>query len=181
MDEHIPGQVDMAPFRQMYVVVSALPTILLLLTFVLWFMFNNAEPTASAPAAVPPVQYVIFGVVALSTLPLAIWVRGMTLRQTGEMRMQNAASSAPQTMSADQSAVARITMASTIGMALPETSLLLGFVLGFMTQSWIPYVPFAAYTLLGWIVMYPRPEQVRRWFAEQTGTISPDAALPQPL
>lgn len=182
MDELVPGQVDMKPFRQMYLVVSVLPTVLLLLTFVLWFMFNNSEPATTPIEPVPTLQYVIFGALALASLPLAIWTRGLTLRQTGDLTTRPSRySMTTVTLTGDAAAIARITSAATIGMAMPEISVLLGFVLAFMTESWTPYLPFAAYTVLGWIIMYPRPEQVRRWFAQQTGAVSPDASLPQPL
>lgn len=181
MEELVPGQVDMKPFRQMYLVVSTLPTILLLLTFVLWFMFANAEPGTGEPYVIPTLQYAIFGAIALASLPLAMWARRMSLAQTGNMQVQKSALSAPEMLTGDLAAVARITTAATVGMAIPEVSVLLGFVLAFMSESWIPYLPFAAYGVLGWIVMYPRTQQVRRWFAEQTGAVSPDASLPQPL
>jgi len=56
-----------------------------------------------------------------------------------------------------------------VGMALPEISLLLGFVLGFQSMSWLYYIPFAVLAIVGWAVMYPRPSQVRSWYARQMG------------
>lgn len=164
MDYFGPVQVDMKRFSQMYRVVSAIPVILLLLTFVLWF--TSREGWSGDPAAVPVVQYVIFGVLALATVPIALWLRRSSMQRPVPGAPSPAGSAV---VDPESAAVASITMAATIGMAVPEISVLLGFVLGFLTESWTPYVPFAAYGALGWIIMFPRPSQVREWYARLVG------------
>lgn len=171
------GQADGKAFRQMYLTVAQLPTTLLLLTFVLWFMGRDgwdSEPTTTF-ASVGVLA--LFGAMALSSLPLAMYVRSLSLRERGELRRSVSRWSTQQeTLSGPQAAVARITAAVVVGMALPEISVLLGFVLGFQTQRWDIYIPFAAWSVLGWIVMFPRRSQLQVWYAEQVGQHS---ALPE--
>lgn len=169
-------QVDMKLFRQMYLVVSAIPGILLLLTFVLWFMSNDGW--SGEPVEVPTVQYAIFGVLALATLPIALWVRRTTMKRP--VPVAYGSPGAVVEVEPERAAAGQITMASVVGMAVPEVSLLLGFVLAFLTESWTPYVPFAAYAVVGWLVMYPRPAQVRAWLAERMGSPVPHVP-PAPL
>lgn|GEM_PF-3423824 len=162
-------QFDMKPFRQMYLTVSALPTILILLTFVLWFMLEGPGVEEEAVfTTLPTLQYVLFGVVALASLPLAVVLRRLALRQTGDFTAQKRFS-APQAMSGQAAALGRITSAAVVGMATPEISVILGFVACFLTGEWMVYLPFALYSVIGWAVMYPRPSQVRAWYARQMG------------
>ncbi|MDP2300107.1 MAG: hypothetical protein Q8M55_05275, partial [Actinomycetota bacterium] len=66
---------DMSLFRQMYLIVSALPTILLLLTFVLWTMLEGPGAAESTgPDGMPAWQIALFAAIALASLPMALFV-----------------------------------------------------------------------------------------------------------
>ena len=133
-----------------------------MLTFVLWFMFTSSETTAPV---VPPLTMVIaFTVLALFATGMTPWLRGRLLRATGAFTSRYG-----QVLEGEAAAVGRVTAAAVVGMALPEVSILLGFVLGFMSSSWLYYIPFAALTVVAWAYMYPRPSQVRSWYAQQMG------------
>lgn len=159
--------IDLGRFKQMYLTVASVIMVLPSLTFVLWFTMRDARPmnAAQLPAAILPV----FAVVALASIPLALVVRSVILRQVGDFTAQRSTPSAPQRLTGEDAAIGRITSAAMVGMALPEVSLILGFVLGFMTGSWLYFIPFAAYAVLGWAIMFPRPAQVRAWYQRQMG------------
>lgn len=175
MDGATLVQPDGKAFRQMYLICAQLPITLALLTFVLWFMGN--EGWDGPPATPPGVQIVVFAILAIAVVPLAFLVRNADLRRGG-LVAGSAPLAAPDgtPLTAAQVAVSRITMSAIVGMAIPEVSVLLGFVLGFQMQSWSVYIPFAAWSVLGWIIMYPRPSQVRAWYSRQTQ----HDMLPQP-
>jgi hypothetical protein len=157
---------DMARFRQMYVVVSTLPTILVLLTFVLWFMLEGpgaADSTGGQKFS--GIRLALFSVVALASLPMALFVRRIGLKATGDVIDPKTRA----VLAGSDAAAQRITTIAIVGMAIPEISVLLGFVAAFLTESWLYYLPFAVYGVIGWAVMYPRPSQVRAWYARQTG------------
>lgn len=165
MNEY-PGQpVDMKLFQKTFVVCAMIPTIIFMMTFVLWFMFQDPiEPAGT----VPLVQTVIFGLLAVGATAAAPGIRSRMLRATGPVNMNTGVR-----LEGDLAAQQRISMAAIIGMALPELSLLLGFVLGFLAMSWAYYVPFAAVSIIGWIVMFPRPSQVQEWYRHQMADAIP--------
>lgn len=166
MEQYQGEPFDMTRFRRMYVVVSALPTILVLLTFVLWLMLEGPGTGESAGASdLNALQLGLFALVAVLSVPWALFARHLGLRQTG--RVIDPRTKAELTGS--DAAVQRISTSAIVGMATPEISVLLGFVACFLTENWIVYLPFAAYSVLGWAIMYPRPSQVRAWYARQTG------------
>ena len=148
--------------RQMYMVVRALPTVMLMLTFVLWFMKNEG----SEASGFAPVQVALFAVIAAASLPAALWVRRISLRQDVE-KIAARYSQSGITITREGAVLQTISTSSVVGMAMPEVSVLLGFVAGFMTMNWASYIPFALYPLIGWAIMYPRPSQVREWYARQ--------------
>ncbi|MDZ4166704.1 MAG: hypothetical protein U1E08_03290 [Coriobacteriia bacterium] len=157
---------DMSLFRQMYLIVSALPTILLLLTFVLWTMLEGPGAAESTgPDGMPAWQIALFAAIALASLPMALFVRRLGLKATGDVIDPKS----KKVLSGPDAVVQRITSTAVVGMAMPEIGLLLGFVACFLTENWLVYLPFAAYTIVGWAIMYPRPSQVRAWYARQTG------------
>ncbi len=106
--------IGMSRFRQMYIVVSALPTILPMLTFVFWFMGSGGWNSEPADVSGPIV--LVFGAAVLATVPLGLWLY---------------------------------------------------------------YLVFASYTVFGWAIAYPRPAQVRQWYATLAG-IQPPVAERQP-
>lgn len=167
------GSVDMRKFRVMYVTVCSLPTIILLMTFVLWFMTtgDSSESTVASGVVDPGIFWVLTAL-AVPALPLAMLLRRLTLKPTGPYRNQYG------TFEGEAAALGRISTAATIGMAIPEIPVLMGFVLCFMGASWLTYALFCAYAVLGWIVMFPRPSQVREWYARQTQSAP---QIPQPL
>jgi hypothetical protein len=153
-------------FTQTRIVCAALTTTFLLLTFVLWFMLDGPAAegaTAVISPAVPTVQYILFTALALVSLPLALFVRKRTLAATQQLVDQNG-----QALTGSVAARGRIGVAAVVGMALPEVSILLGFVLGFLSESWTPYLPFAAWGVLGWAIMFPRTSQLREWYERQS-------------
>jgi hypothetical protein len=166
MEQYQTEPLDMKRFRQMYLVVSALPTILLLLTFVLWFMLEGpgaAESTGGEEFT--GLRLALFSIMALASLPWALFARRLGLNATGN-------GIDPKTkavLTGSDAVVQRISTSAIVGMAMPEISVLLGFVAAFLTENWLYYLPFAAYTIIGWAIMYPRPSQVRAWYARQTG------------
>jgi hypothetical protein len=167
------GPPDMRKFRSMYVVVCSLPTIIGLMTFVLWFMATSgsAEPTV-ASGVVDPVIFGVLTALSVPALPIALLVRRLALKAVGPYRNQYG------TFEGEAAAIGRITTAATVGMAIPEIPVLMGFVLCFSGASWLTYALFCAYALVGWIVMFPRPSQVREWYSRQTQSAPP---IPQPL
>jgi len=167
-------QFDSRWFRITYIVAGSMTTTFLLLTFVLWFMKLD-DTVRSGPhyQALPVAYWVIFAALSLASLPAALWVRSLLLRATGTYISRYG-----QVLTGTAGAVGRISTAAVVGMAIPEVSVLLGFVAGFLTMDWGVYAPFAAYAILGWIVMFPRPSQVRQWYARQTESAP---HIPQPL
>lgn len=165
--------VDMKKFRVMYVTVCSLPTIILLMTFVLWFMWSTetTERVIGAGVVDPGIFWVLTAL-SVPALPIALFARGLALKPVGAYQNQYG------TFSGEAAALGRISTAATVGMAIPEIPVLMGFVLCFMGASWLTYALFCAYAVLGWIVMFPRPSQVREWYARQTLSAP---QLPQPL
>jgi len=162
MQEYMGEPIDLKPFKNMFIICATLPNILLMLTFVLWFMFNSPD---TVDPFVPPLTWTIsFAALALATTGLAPLLRERLMRATGSFTSRYG-----QVLDGSAAAVGRVTAAAVVGMALPEVSVLLGFVLGFMSNSWLYYIPFAALTIIGWAYMYPRPSQVRTWYARQMG------------
>lgn len=170
---HTGEPLDMRKFRIMYIVVSQLPLTLVLMTFVLWFMTtgDSSESTVASGVIDPGIFWVLTAL-SVPALPLALFVRGLALKATGPYRNQYG------TFEGEAAALARITTAATVGMAIPEIPVLLGFVLCFSGASWLTYALFCAYAILGWIIMFPRPSQVREWYARQTESA---LRIPQPL
>jgi len=154
--------VDMSKFKRMYTVCGTLPMILPMMTFVLWFMLSGdlEEP----PSSIPTVQTAIFAAIAVGAVALAPWVRSLGMRRTGPMTTPNGVEA-----SAEDVAAARIQTACVTGMAMPEIALLLGYVLGFLSYQWSYFIPFAALCAVGWAFMFPRPSQIRQWYARQMG------------
>jgi len=149
-------------------------TTFLLLTFVLWFMKTLGDvPPDPGQETLPLAYWLIFGSLSLASLPAALWVRSLLLRAAGTYTSRYG-----QVLTGTAGAVGRISNAAIVGMAIPEVSILLGFVAGFLTMDWGVYAPFAAWGLLGWIVMFPRPSQVREWYARQTESAP---QIPNPL
>lgn len=168
MNEY-PGQpLDMKLFQKTFLVCAMVPMILVVMTFVLWTMLQDPiEPAA----AVPTLQIAIFGILAIAVVAFAPRVRTMLLQATGPVNMQNGTR-----LEGDLAAQQRISMAAIVGMTLPEISLLLGFVLGFVGTSWALYIPFAALAVAGWVYMYPRPAQIREWYERQMVAALPGTA-----
>ncbi len=162
---------DMRKFRASYVVVCTLPSTLFLMTFVLWFMMRTMTPAELAEYGTPPtVHIVLFSAVALASLPLGLLVRRLVLTKWSPV-----VAAYGQTLSSEELAIGRIGLAMVYGMSFPNISVLLGFVLGFMAMSWTYFLPFIAYAVVGWIIMFPRPSQVREWYERQ----SPGNSLPE--
>jgi len=158
-------------FRITYIVAGSMTTTFLLLTFVLWFLKRHEAAQSAAEYGPLPVAYwVVFGALSLASLPVALWVRSLLLRATGTFTSRYG-----QVLTGTMGAVGRISNAAVIGMAIPEVSILLGFVAGFLTMDWGVYAPFAAWGILGWAIMFPRPSQLRDWYERQGA----DAALPE--
>ncbi|PKQ21025.1 MAG: hypothetical protein CVT66_02035 [Actinobacteria bacterium HGW-Actinobacteria-6] len=159
MNEY-PGQpLDMKLFQKTFLVCAMIPTILFMMTFVLWFMLEDpVEPGAT----VPLLQIVIFAAMAIAVVVFAPRVRAKLLRASGPVNMKNGVR-----LEGDLAAQQRISMAAIVGMGLAELPLLLGFVLGFLSMSWTLYIPFAALSVAGWAYMYPRPAQIRQWYEHQ--------------
>ncbi len=158
--QQYPGQpIDLKPFKITFIVCGALTTIFALMTFVLWFMLQYN----TLPSVAPPLEYLVgFSVVAVVAVIGAPFVRASGMRKTGTY-----VSRSGMTLEGEQAAWERIGTVAVVGMALPEISLLLGFVLGYLAMSWLYYIPFAALCLIGWTFMYPRPAQVRAWYEYQ--------------
>lgn len=163
---------DIRKLRVSYIVVCLLPSTLFLLTFVLWFMMHGLTPAEIAEYGEDPsmVHIVLFGALALASLPAGLLVRRLVL--TGRWPV---AAAYGQALTREQAAMGRIGLAMVYGMSFPDISVLFGFVLGFMAMSWTYFLPFIAYAILGWIIMFPRPSQLRDWYERQSGS----AALPE--
>jgi hypothetical protein len=160
--EQYQGQpIDLKPFKITFIVCGSLTTIFALMTFVLWFMFQYN----TLPSTAPPLAYVVvFSVVAVAAVGGAPFVRASGMRKTGPYTARTGMQ-----LEGEQAAWERIGAVAVVGMALPEISLLLGFVLGYLAMNWLYYIPFAALCLIGWAFMFPRPAQVRAWYAHQMG------------
>ena len=168
MNEY-PGQpLDMKLFQKTFIVCAMIPMILFMMTFVLWFML---EDPVGPGAAVPVLQIAIFGAVALGVVLFAPGLRAKLLSVSGPVNMKNGAR-----LEGDLAAQQRVSMAAVVGMSLAEIPLLLGFVLGFLSMSWTPYIPFAALSVAGWAYMYPRPAQIREWYERQMASASTPGA-----
>jgi len=161
MQEYLGQPIDLKPFKITFIVCAALPGIFFLMTFVLGFMLSYPADVTELPELW---MVAVFAVLAVVTSAAAPIVRARTLAATGPF-----AASYGVVLEGEPAAWQRIAMAATVGMAMPEISLLLGFVLGFQSMSWLYYIPFAALTIVGWAYMYPRPSQVRSWYARQMG------------
>jgi len=161
--EQYQGQpVDLKPFKTNFIVCAAITMILPLITFVLWVMISGSG--ADYASDVTPVHLAMFTVLGAAAFVMAPLVRQWMLAKTGPVR-----TNVGTMVEGDPAAWYRIGMAAVVGMALPETTLLSGFVLAFLAMSWVYYVPFALATVIGWAFMYPRPSQVRAWYAHQMG------------
>lgn len=172
--DHQGEPLDMRKSRIMYVVVCTMPSTLALMTFVLWFMTtgDSSESTVASGVIDPGIFWVLTALAA-PALPIALFMRRLLLKPTGPYRNQYG------TFEGEAAALGRITTAATVGMAIPEIPVLMGFVLCFSGASWLTYALFCAYAIAGWAVMFPRPSQVREWYARQTESSGPQ--IPQPL
>ena len=156
---------DMKRFRKMYLTIAALPVVFVVLTVVLWLMSMHGwawEPIDVTTALLP-----VFGFLAVVSLPLTLGLRSAIPRRTGPFHANGLGFGPGCAYWGEDAAVMRVTQASVIGMVLQEQSLILGFLIVLLLHSWRYYVPFASYTALGWIVPFPRPSQVREWYARQ--------------
>jgi len=160
MQEYLGEPIDLKPFKQTFVVCGAIVLIFPMLTFVLWVMLSDPVDAEVVPAF----EIALFGGIAFVAAVLAPFVRGRMLKRTGPMKtnLGTEVEGAP-------AAWGRISQAAIVGFAMFEMPLLLGFVLAFLSMSWLFYLPFAAVALIGWAYMYPRPAQVRSWYARQMG------------
>lgn len=157
---------DMKRFRKMYLTVAALPMVLVVLTATLWLISANGWD--SAPIDVTSAHLPMFGLLAFISLPLTFVLRSAILRRTGPFHAGGHGFKPGQEYWGEDAAVLRITQAAIIGMVLQEQSVILGFLIVLLSHTWRYYIPFASYTALGWIFMFPRPSQVREWYAQQT-------------
>ncbi len=169
MQEYLGQPIDLKPFKITFIVCAALPGIFFLMTFVLWFMLLEPTKVEAPPSTL---MVAAFAVLAVVTSVLAPVVRAKSLAATGPLTARYG-----QVFEGELAVWERMSMAATVGMAMPEIALLLGFVLGFQSMSWAYYVPFAALAVLGWAVMYPRPSQVRSWYAHQM-SFDPTPGMP---
>lgn len=161
MQDYLGRPIDLKPFKPTFLVCAAVTMILPMLTFVLWTTMEAPEGELVTP---PTWEVLLFALVALAGVAMAPYVRGLLLRSTAVLK-----SNTGQVLEGEQAATGRVTQAAIVGMAMCEMPLLLGFVLGFMSGSWAYYVSFAALTVVGWTLMFPRPSQIRAWYAQQMG------------
>ena len=162
------NSIDMTRFCRMYLTVALLPLVLVVLTLALWFI--SARGWIMAPIDVRPAHLPMFGFLALISLPLTIALRSVILRRTGPFHSGGSGLRAGQEYWGEDAAVMRITQAAVIGMVLQAQSVILGFLIVLLSHTWRYYIPFASYSALGWIVMFPRPSQVRQWYSRQTAS-----------
>jgi hypothetical protein len=148
-----------------------------LLAYVLWFM--DLSPNDPGLTGMDPLALAIFGVLAFATLPAALFVRNLLLKATGDFKApkRGLLDTSRSTLTGQEAAVGRVTNAAITGMAIPESSVLLGFIATFMTGDWRIFIPFALWGVIGWGVMYPRPSQVRAWYARQMGQDLPHSII----
>lgn len=156
---------DMKRFRTMYLTIAALPVVSVVLTVVLWLI--STQGWAVEPIDVTAAHLPFFGFLAVVSLPLTLGLRSAILRRTGPFHAGVLSFRPGREYWGEDAAVMRITQAAIIGMVLQEQSLILGFLIVLLSHSWRYYVPFASYTALGWIVLFPRPSQLREWYARQ--------------
>ncbi|MHB1135343.1 MAG: hypothetical protein ACYDHQ_06275 [Coriobacteriia bacterium] len=161
-------QLDMSRFRKMYTAVAVVPMVPIVLAVALWFI--SAHGWSSAPIDVTSGHLPMFAFLAFISLPLTWVLRSAILRRTGPFHAGGHGFKPGQEYWGEDAAVLRITQAAIIGMILQEQSVILGFLLVLLSHAWRYYIPFASYTALGWIVMFPRPSQVREWYAQQTAS-----------
>ncbi|MBN2848706.1 MAG: hypothetical protein JXP72_09720 [Coriobacteriia bacterium] len=157
---------DMKRFHQMYLTIAALPMVPVALAVALWFMSANSWD--SPPLGITSAHLPLFGFLAFISLPLSLGFRSLILRRTGAFHTGKVRFKPEEEHWGENAAVLRIKEAAIIGMVLPEQSAILGFILAVLTHKLRYYIPFASYTVLGWIVMFPRPYQVSEWYARQT-------------
>lgn len=161
MQDDLGRPIDTVPFKPVFVVCAAFLTILPMMTFVMWTIMEAPE----GELATPPIGMVmLFALIAVAAITLAPVARGVLLKRTGPMTKNTT-----EPLQGEQAALGRIIQAAVIAMAICEMPLLLGFVLGFMSGSWVYYLPFAALSVAGWAYLFPRPSQVRAWYARQMG------------
>lgn len=164
--EQYPGQpIDLKPFKTTFIVCAVIPEIVLLLALVLWVVLDGETPQ---PDLVSMVHLVVFGVIGAIVVVGAPFVRRSMLAATGPMR-----GSYGVVIEGQPAALARVSNAAIIGMAMFELPSLLGFVLSFLAASWGYFFIGAAVSVIGWVFMYPRPDQVRAWYARQMESASP--------
>ncbi len=158
--QQYPGQpIDLKPFKQTFIVCALIPEIALLLAFVLWSM-QNGEPEQMN--LVSTAHLVIFGTMTAISVVAAPLVRGAMLRRTGQLRGNYGV-----VLEGEPAALARVSTSAIVGMALFEMPVLSGFVLGYLAMSWSYFIPGAVISAIGWAFMYPRPSQIRTWYARQ--------------
>lgn len=180
MDVYAGGEpFDSRKLGGMYLRVTALALEPAFLAFVLWFMGRGGWE--GEPDGLPPVVVGLFALMSLAALPMGIWLRKKSMAGRGDFTVQKSRYSTKTiTYTGAEAGMARITGGALAGMAMQALPALYGFVLGFMFQDWLYFLPFVAYSVLGILVMYPRPAQVRTWHAEQMTAICEPGAIPPP-
>jgi hypothetical protein len=161
MPDYLGRPIEMAPFRSLFVVCATLPALLPMMTLVLWTIIEAPEGALVTPSLF---LVLLFALVSVTAVGLGPVVRGLILKRTGPMTTNTT-----KPLHGEQAAVGRITQASIVGMVTCEVPLILGFGLGFVSGSWTYYIPFAALAAFAWVYMFPRPSQVRAWYARQMG------------
>ncbi len=162
MESYQGAPLDMSKFRRTYFTCGLLPLIVPWMGFILWFMYGFTDTPG---ASIPVFQVVLFAVIAVAAVAFAPRMRSLGLRQTGPVKLKTG-----EMAEGEAAAVFRISTSAISGMALPEVAVLLGFVLGFLSDgNWTYFIVFSAIGVVGWAIMFPRPAQLREWYALQMG------------
>lgn len=179
------GAFDPPAFRSMYVKVYLMALVPVFLALVLWFMGNGGWD--GEPASFSPLIVAWCAVLGLASLPFGVWQRKRVLAQTGDFVGQKNSWSSQKTYKGVEAVTMRLKAGAVSAMAMPIQSAAFGFILGFKLQSWLYFLPFAAYSVLGMIILYPRQSQMQAWYQRQMAAIGKPGDIghvpvpPQPL